>query len=128
MTTQPGSDGRLLPAVAAIDVKVEIDKQGLEFSLRGNFWTKVFSWFDAVFAGMIINKIEPILVEQLEAGIPPMMNTKLQLHDGFATPFATYELFNTLTIDLGVSYTPMVKDKRLIIGFNGGIHENEFPA
>jgi hypothetical protein len=53
MTTQPGSEGRLLPAVAAVDVAVKIDKKGLDITLKGNYLTKLASWFEWFFEGTI---------------------------------------------------------------------------
>lgn len=58
MTTQPGSDGRQLPAIAAVDVSAKIDHKGLDIKLDGNIWTTLASWFEWFFTSTICDEIE----------------------------------------------------------------------
>jgi len=99
MTTQAGSEGRLLPAVAAVDVAVKIDKGGLDISLKGNYLTKLASWFEWFFEGTICSKVEDQLTSAIKEKMPAFLNNLILKSDGYATPVPFEKMTEFLTVD-----------------------------
>ena len=56
-TTQTLTDGRIVPAVNAVDVIVDIDRNDLKFHIHGNIWTDMASIFEPLFKGAVLDGI-----------------------------------------------------------------------
>ena len=55
--TQTLADGRIVPAVDAVDVIVDIDRSDLDFHIHGNVWTSIASVFEPFFKGAVLDEI-----------------------------------------------------------------------
>jgi hypothetical protein len=58
MTTQVGSDGRLLNAISAVHTSLKIDKNHCNISISGSFFTELAKIIEWMFKSKIIGEIE----------------------------------------------------------------------
>lgn len=105
MTTQPGSEGRMIPAISAVDVSVSIDKKGLKINLSGNLWTKFANFFEWFFESTICSEIETQLKDQITNTMPKIVNQLILASDGYATPVPFEKITEFLTVDFS-QYSP----------------------
>ena len=73
-TTQTTSDGRVVPAVKAVDVDVDIDRDDLKFHIHGNIWTDMASIFEPLFKGAVLDAITDALNTALSTTAPKVVN------------------------------------------------------
>jgi len=73
--TQTLADGRIVPAVDAVDVIVDIDRHDLKFHIHGNIWTDIASVFEPLFKGAVLDEITTQLNQALKTTAPNLANT-----------------------------------------------------
>lgn len=56
--TQTLSDGRVVPAVDAVDIVVNIDEDDIDIHISGNIWSDFASLFESLFKGAISDMIK----------------------------------------------------------------------
>lgn len=78
------SDGRVVPAVSAVDVDFEISRRHLDIHLHGNLWADLGDLFEVFFKGTVIDLIQDTVVTTLNAGIPAISTAVMTKTDGYA--------------------------------------------
>jgi hypothetical protein len=127
MTTQPGSEGRKLPAIAAVDVSVSIDKKGIDIKLSGNIWTTFANWFEWFFESTICSQIEAQLKDQITNTLPKIVNQLILASDGYATPAPFEKITEFLTVDFSQINPVAVTAVTIVAGINGFAFDNRYP-
>jgi hypothetical protein len=115
----------LLPAIAAVDVKVHIDAKHLDIKLSGNIWTTLASWFEGFFESTICSEVESQLTTQLETTLPKLVNDAILASDGYVTPLAFDSLTQYLTVDFSQSTPVTITETSIQAAINGFIFDNQ---
>ena len=76
-------DGRIVPAVSAVNVDFEISRRHLDIHLHGNLWTDLGSLFEIFFKGTVIDIIQDTVKTALNVGVPAVSNTIMTRMDGY---------------------------------------------
>ena len=76
-------DGRIVPAVTAVNVDFEISRRHLDIHLHGNLWTDFASLFEVFFKGTVVDLIQDTVVDTLNAGIPAISTAVMTKLDGY---------------------------------------------
>ena len=80
--TQTLADGRIVPAVDAVDVIVDIDRHDLKFHIHGNIWTDFASAFEVFFKGTVVDLIRDEIRDTLTKTLPDFANDFVAKTDG----------------------------------------------
>ena len=80
--TQTLADGRVVPAVEAVDVLVDIDRNDIKLHIWGNIWTDFASAFEIFFKGTVVDDIRDAIRSTLETTVPDYINEFLAQQDG----------------------------------------------
>ena len=80
--TQTLADGRVVPAVEAVDVLVDIDRNDIKLHIWGNIWTDFASAFEIFFKGTVVDDIRDAIRTTLETTVPDYINEFLAQQDG----------------------------------------------
>ena len=73
-TTQTLADGRVVPAVEAVDVIVDINRNDLKFHIHGNIWTDMASVFEPLFKGTVLDIVTSTVTTALTTTAPTVAN------------------------------------------------------
>lgn len=83
-SSQTLSDGAIMPAIEAVDVVVDIDRNDLKIKISGNIWSDLVSIFTPFFKGPVVDLIRDTATKALETGIPAFLNTALASTGGMS--------------------------------------------
>ena len=72
----------MVPAVNAVDVKVDIDKNDIDIHIHGNIWSDFASLFESLFKDDIADLIKDTVTDVLKSQIPTYGNKFLAKQDG----------------------------------------------
>ena len=64
-TTQTLADGRVVPAINAVDINVKIDKDDIDIHISGNIWSDFASLFESIFKDDIADMIRDQVTDAL---------------------------------------------------------------
>lgn len=81
-TTQTLSDGRVVPAVEAVDVVVNIDRNDIDIKIWGNIWADFASMFEVFFKSTVVDIIRDGISTTLNTVVPQYLNAALASTDG----------------------------------------------
>jgi len=108
-------DGRQVPNIATVDLKVDIDRRDIKIHLFGNLLTDIGSLFEVFFKGTVVDLINKTVNFTLETGIPKATNAVLNLTDGyFPIPFVP-----NLVVDWETPSAAIVTSTAFEIGVKG---------
>ena len=82
-STQNLTDGRIVPKITSVDVKVDIDRFDLNIKICGNIWSDFASLFEVFFVGTVAGTIEDTIKLTLQTIIPEVANAGLKKSDGY---------------------------------------------
>lgn len=82
-STQTLEDGRIVPKITGVDIKVDIDRFDINIKLGGNIWADLGSMFEVFFVGTVAGMIEDDIKLTLSTGIPEVSNKILRYSDGY---------------------------------------------
>lgn len=69
------SSGHIVPAVNAVDVKVDISKDDLDIDIWGSVWTDFASVFEVFFKGTVVDIIDNAITGVLNDTVPDGLNS-----------------------------------------------------
>jgi len=83
--TQTLADGRVVPAVKAVDVNVDINRNDIDIKIWGNIWTDFASAFEIFFKSTVVGLIQDTITDTLTTTVPAFLNSELASTDGSLT-------------------------------------------
>ena len=119
-TTQTLADGRVVPAVEAVDVVVDIDRNDLKFHIHGNIWTDMASVFVPLFKGAILDAVTSAIDTALQTTAPTLVNSIIAKTD------AMNEIIGNLFIDWETEQPFYVTDTSLEFGARAILFDSVF--
>jgi len=72
--TQTLADGRIVPAVDAVDVLVDIDRNDIDIKIWGNIWADFAAAFEIFFKSTVVELIQDTVTDTLTTTIPTYTN------------------------------------------------------
>lgn len=81
-STRTLSDGNIVPEVASVDVKCDIDRHDIKIHLFGNLLTDFASLFEIFFKGPIADELEKTIRATLTTVVPLTTNAVIDKLDG----------------------------------------------
>ena len=121
-TTQTLGDGRVVPAVNAVDVKVDIDKDDIDIHIHGNIWSDFASMFESLFKDDIADLIRDTVTDVLNSEIPQFGNKFLAKQDG-KTKIPTFDHW---FLDWMTAESAVVTDDSFGIGIRGIMYDDQY--
>jgi len=135
--TQTLPDGRMVPAVDAVDVLVDINRDDIDIKIWGNIWSDFASAFEIFFKSTVVELIQDTVQDTLSKTVPDYINTALATQDGLLpisdfskSPFAANwfldwqtpaaAVITETTVELGargIMYDSVVGETEWLTGF-----------
>ena len=114
-TTQTLPDGRVMPAVDAVDVLVDIDRNDIDIKIWGNIWADFAAAFEIFFKSTVVGLIQDGVETALSTTVPAVINAAFAGTDGmFAIPTE-----NNWFLDWEMPIAAIVTETALEVGAKG---------
>ena len=81
-STQTTDDGKVVPAVSAVDVLVDINRDDIDIKIWGNIWSDFASAFEIFFKSTVVDLIQDTVRDTLSTTVPQMLNDEMKTLDG----------------------------------------------
>ena len=81
-STQTTADGHVVPAVSAVDVLVDINRNDIDIKIWGNIWADFAAAFEIFFKSTVVGLIQDTVRDTLTTYIPDYLNTEFATMDG----------------------------------------------
>jgi len=119
--TQTLADGRVVPAVEAVDVTVDINKDDIDIKISGNIWSDFASAFEIFFKGTVVDLIHDSVHDALAKTVPDFINSELATADGnLQVPS-----FNTWFLDWQTSLPAVITSTTVELGAKGILYDSK---
>ena len=119
-TTQTLADGRVVPAVEAVDVVVDINRDDLKFHIHGNIWTDMASVFVPLFKGAILDAVTGAINTALQTTAPTLANSFIAKTD------AMTQIIPDLYLDWATAQPFYVTETSLEFGARAILFDSDF--
>ena len=73
-TTQTLPNGNIVPAVNAVDVNVDINRNDIDIKIWGNIWSDFASMFEVFFKSTVVQGIQDAVATTLTTTVPEFLN------------------------------------------------------
>lgn len=100
---------------------VNIPKDHLDITIRGNFISKIANAFKGLFKGKIVDIIDSQLVNAIQDKLPDALNNLVSDQQGHS------EIYNNMELDWSQPYAPRVTDQNLQFGIKGLFFQRDRP-
>ena len=81
-STQTLDDGKVVPAVSAVDVLVDINRDDIDIKIWGNIWSDFASAFEIFFKSTVVDLIQDTVRDTLTTTVPELLNSEMKTMDG----------------------------------------------
>lgn len=71
-----------MPAVSAVDVLVDINRNDIDIKIWGNIWSDFASAFEIFFKSTVVDLIQDTVRDTLTTTVPEMVNNEMKTLDG----------------------------------------------
>ena len=81
-STQTTPSGHVVPAVSAVDVLVDINRNDINIQIWGNIWSDFAAAFEIFFKSTVVDLIQDTVRDTLSTTIPAALNSELATMNG----------------------------------------------
>ena len=120
-STQTTADGKVVPAVSAVDVLVDINRNDISISIWGNIWADFASAFEIFFKSTVVGLIQDTVRDTLTTTIPNYLNAEFAAMDGNLLVPGT-EFWN---LDWQTPLAAVVTDTTFELGAKGIMYDSQ---
>lgn len=118
LTSQPGSEGRNIPAFNIKDFNFHINSSKIHIDLSGSVLAAVADAFVALFKSLIVDKINSSINNAVPGVMEKKLNSKLAGSDGFV------HLKDNLFLDFSFASNPTISDSTMALYMNATSYDN----
>mmetsp|Transcript_18656 Transcript_18656/g.23278 ORF Transcript_18656/g.23278 Transcript_18656/m.23278 type:complete len:252 (+) Transcript_18656:68-823(+) len=117
--TQTLESGRVVPAVKAVDVLVDINHEDISIHISGNIWADFASAFEIFFKSTVVSLIQDTVRDTLTDSVPIYINGVL------AKSNASWSVagFENWELDWMTAFPAIVTDTSIECGFRGIMYD-----